>query len=127
MISRSYAANSGGANRWDAWDRASTTPPAKHSSLPSNTRCSPGPLHDQNASPRGHHHLVLRVLQHPTSAQRSRIATTHRIREDHSHPTGGRIKESFTFSGEAQCAAWVFVLAAPGWVVDGVVLSGTAT
>src|SRR6516162_4960153 len=62
----------------------------------------PAPLRHEGKGPRGHHRLVLRLLQHPTSAQLGRVATTRRLREDRDHPTGGRIKEASTFSGEAQ-------------------------
>src|SRR6516225_9506013 len=61
----------------------------------------PAPLRHEGKGPRGHHRLVLRLLQHPTSAQLGRVATTRRLREDRDHPTGGRIKEASTFSGEA--------------------------
>lgn len=53
-------------------------------------------------------HEVLSRHHFPTNAQArevvttSRIAATRRLREDHGHPPGGRIKEAFTFSGEAQ-------------------------
>src|SRR6516162_2800228 len=67
----------------------------------------PAPLRHEGKGPRGHHRLVLRLLQHPTSAQLGRVATTRRLREDRDHPTGGRIKEASTFSGEAQSITWL--------------------
>src|ERR1700737_1178929 len=60
----------------------------------------PAPLRHEGTGPRGHPRLVLRLLQPPTPAQLGRVATTRRLRENRDHPTGGRIKEAFAFSGE---------------------------
>src|SRR6516165_7240315 len=88
----------------------------------------PAPLRHEGKGPRGHHRLVLRLLQHPTSAQLGRVATTRRLREDRDHPTGGRIKEASTFSGEAHFAGYTHQLVpfASGWLLTVIVWAATA-
>lgn len=55
----------------------------------------------QGPGPCGGDRLVLRLLQRPTPAQRSRVAAANRVREDRCCPAGGSLEEASTVRGDA--------------------------
>ena len=84
----------------------STTLPRKHSFRLWNTRCCRGIGSRPRRRPARSSWPGARLLQHSTTTQLRRVATAGRVREDHGHPTGGRIGEPPRFQGKPRASCW---------------------